>query len=313
MTAYEMEPEYVIPFQITKEIALENMHKRMDKGFYVSDKFTEYYVKAIPAYVPFWIVDTYYEDYQIWKYKEDSTKQTKYAKAGGRIHLEKLPVDGVRSLEDVITCGLGPYDYSKMIPNSQIMPVEDILTEESYKVKCEIGKEEAEEIAVKMIRSAFDREMKKKLNEASSDQLRSDPQFEIAGSQLVALPIWFLLIHAENRNYVAYVNGQTGKVVMTLPVFSEKAAISVAGRLLLIGGSIYGITYAFLSRALTGMRSEWGSALFAACAVWIPITCFAIYLCKDLMRDGMETFAKYKVHLKNVNAERNLSSLGKDL
>ena len=313
MIGNEIQPEYVIPFQITKEKALENLRQRMDQGFYVSKDFLEYEIKMIPAYVPFWLMDVFYEDHQVWRYKEASNEASKYAQAGGRIHLDRFSVDGIHDLEDVITCGLGPYDYAKMVPNSQIMPVEDVLKEESVTVECEIGKEEAEDVAAKMIQAAFNREIKNRVNVYKSKILRSEPRYEITNSTLVLLPIWFCVIYGNDGEYVAYVNGQTGKEVYTLPASPKKTALSFAGFLAAIVGSLFATMDLLYWNTAVKAGIDERTILFILGVIYLPITALLIYVAKEIWHEGVDASIKHKIHLNKVNAGQNLSFLKIDL
>lgn len=309
----ELQPEYVLPFQITKEAALEKLIQQMEKSFFLSKDFLKNKVKMIPAYVPFWLLDISYEDHQIWKYKVDGNEVSKYAEMGGKIHLDQFSIDGVHDLEDVITCGLAPYDYSQLVPNSQIMPVEDVLQEDSVTVKCEIGKDEAENTASKMIQAAFNREMKKKLFYPKSVMLSSEPDFWIENSTLVLLPIWYCVFYGDDGEYVAYVNGQTGKVVYTLPASPKKTALAYAGYFGGITGSIFAtmcwLYWYLLSR---GGINEW-TGLFALGVTYLPIMALLFYIAWESRWEGLNASMKYKGHLQKVNAEKNLTFLKKDL
>ncbi|MBR4734005.1 MAG: hypothetical protein IK081_14695 [Lachnospiraceae bacterium] len=313
-TENELQPEYIVPFQIAKETALEKLRQQMKESKYLSRDFLEYKVKMIPAYVPFWVMDISYEDHQVWKYKEISSDASyKYAKVGGKIRLDQFNVDGVHNLEDVITCGLCPYDYSQIVPNSQIMPVEDVLREDSITVKCEIGKEEAENTASKMIQAAFNREMKKRIYESNSKLLKTEPSFWIGNSTLVLLPIWFCVIYGNDGDYVAYVNGQTGKVVYTLPNAREKS-ISYFAKYLGIG---LGLLCAFLClphwKILFGEGLTPDNVLLAMSVIDLPILALLIYIAKRIWHEGTDASLKYKLHLLKVNSKQNLSFLKKDL
>jgi DNA-directed RNA polymerase subunit RPC12/RpoP len=56
-------PEYVMPFSITKERAIELVHKKIDHGIFIPraiKKFTPDCVRGI--YIPYWIVNAKFTD-----------------------------------------------------------------------------------------------------------------------------------------------------------------------------------------------------------------------------------------------------------
>ena len=308
----ELHAESIIPFLITKDLALEKLRHKMNESFYLSRDFLEYDVKMIPAYVPFWLMDIAYEDHQFWKYDGDVVGSFKYAKTGGRIHLDQFPVDGLRDLEDVITCGLAPYDYSQLVPNSQIMPVEDVLREESITVKCEIRRKEAEDMASKMIQAAFTREMKNKLSITEAELIKSEPGFSVKKSELVLLPIWFCVIDGDDGKYIAYVNGQTGKVVYTLPVSLKKTVFSYMKYFGAFFVSLFAIMCVPHWNILFDELMDQKSVLFVMSLANLPIWVLLIYFATELWREGRDASVKYLLHLKRVNADQNLSFLKKN-
>ncbi|MCR5460921.1 MAG: hypothetical protein K6F51_13670 [Acetatifactor sp.] len=309
----KMQPEYVIPFRITKEAALENLRRQMKLGPFVPDDFLGYEMKIIPAYVPFWLLDISYEDQQIWKYRGDRYEASKYAKAGGMIRLDQFSVDGVYDLEDVITCGLGPYDYSQLVPNSQIMPVEDVLQEECQVVECEVGREEAEKTATKMIQAAFNREIQKRLDENGAEMLRTEPVFRVDNSTLALLPIWFCIIYADDGDFIAYVNGQTGKVVYVLPAAREETVISFAKTCGAIVGGLSVMMCLFFWHLFTSINMNESSAWIILSTLCLPIMILLAYFAKESWKEGKAARQKYMLHLSKVNAAQNLSFLKMDL
>ncbi|MBO4748809.1 MAG: hypothetical protein J5546_00675 [Lachnospiraceae bacterium] len=218
-----LEPDYIIPFQITQEEAAEILHKRFRRGFFVPRRFKRFKVERLtPIYVPYWLIDMEYENMQFWKYKEKKDKYTseeKYVRVGGSIHLDKYSVDASQKLEDLAGQRIGPFDRAGM------KPFDAAYLSGYYADRFDVGEKDVESFAIANANELFDWEMQKKVLRLSPNLFRSNPKCKILSTQYALCPVWFLNVTMKDRVYTMLVNGQTGKVVFALPPAKLKMAL----------------------------------------------------------------------------------------
>ena len=64
-----LKPDYIIPFKVTKEEAEGIIRKNLKKGFFVPKGIKNFEAEKIRGiYVPFWLFDIRYKDFQYWMY-----------------------------------------------------------------------------------------------------------------------------------------------------------------------------------------------------------------------------------------------------
>ena len=64
-----LKPDYIIPFKVTKEEAEGIIRKNLKKGFFVPKVIKNFEAEKIRGiYVPFWLFDIHYKDFQYWMY-----------------------------------------------------------------------------------------------------------------------------------------------------------------------------------------------------------------------------------------------------
>lgn len=228
--ANEKRPDYIIPFQKTKEDCKDEYMKMIRNAFFVPKalKSPEYIEGFRGIYMPYWIYDvqqqgeinlsgkrtTIDEDYMI----------TSYYKFDGNLssHYEGIAYDGSSALTDTISRKLMPY---KMNSLREFSPV---YLSGFYADAADLEAEVYEEDVMALTEKRTGEFVK---NYYGLEPYTLDTKDESIVEQLgttitkesqAMLPIWFMSY--QNKDWVAYatVNGQTGKVVADLPVDFKK-------------------------------------------------------------------------------------------
>ena len=216
-----LEPDYIIPFKLTQEEAIERITSEIKNGLFVPHCFKQFEVKRLtPIYVPFWLIEMDYEDHQVWRYREKQGKNhyvDRFVNAGAHVRTDNFTVDGSSRLEDLAGERIGPFDLSGMVP------FDPAYLSGFYADRYDMGTKDVEKFAVDSIHEMFDDKMREKMAKISSDLYSSDPKHKILKTDYVFCPVWFLTVTMENRIYTMFVNGQTGKVVYAIPPSKKKA------------------------------------------------------------------------------------------
>ncbi len=209
-----LQPDYVIPFQITKEEAARLLQKSIRKGFFVPSCFKHFTVERLtPIYVPYWLVDVDYQDAQLWEYRDrgEDDDEIRYAKTAGKLKLDSYAVEGSSKLEDYAGQRIGPFDFSGLVP------FDPSYLSGYYADRFDAGTEEVEGFVNANVKEMFDWEMQKLVLNYSTDRIYSAPMHRLSNFRYALCPVWFLNVTMKKKVYTMLVNGQTGKVVFALP------------------------------------------------------------------------------------------------
>lgn len=226
----KLKPDYVIPFKKTKADAVEAL-KNFYKGHYLlPDNFTaNNRVEAIqPMYVPFWLFDS-----QINAQAEFRAKKVRRYDSGNMIvtetkvyncqrvakmGFEKIPVDGSKKMDDAYMESIEPFNYAELVPFSTAYLTGYLA--DKYDVDAENcaprADKRVENSAVDVLRSS--------VKDFNSVDLVNAAVVKDVGKVIYALvPVWILTTRYQDKPYTFMMNGQTGKVVGSLPFDSGKA------------------------------------------------------------------------------------------
>lgn len=216
----EKAPEFIMPFQITKEKAVELIREQFSKGLFIPKEVKNFEPNAVHGiYVPYWLVDARHAEANMYsaRFKKDRySYETRYFGRAGSIIVQNLPVDGSQMLSPKITQRLEPFDFSDM-KNFD----EDYLLG-FYSNTSDITNVQLEEIVAKRCHEEFDFEAMKTFG-GSSKRLAGTRQLDLIDRDVryAMLPVWFVTYKYKGFQNTVLVNGQTGKVVCGAP-WNEK-------------------------------------------------------------------------------------------
>ena len=228
-----LRPDYVIPFKKTKEDAIAAL-----KEFYKGKKLLpkafrdENRIKEIQSmYVPFWLFDSKVHASATFRAESDSVHETAdeiitetshySCERGGSMAFERIPVDGSERMDDSYMESIEPFDYSALVPFSAAYFTGHIA--DKYDVDAEASVPRADrrvhESAVGVLAgtvTGYDR--------CSIDGEASIIKEDGTVSYAMA-PVWILTTKYQDKPYTFMMNGQTGKVVGSVPIDRAKVLL----------------------------------------------------------------------------------------
>ncbi len=225
-----LKPDYVIPFKKTKEDAVAALKKFYEGKKLLPDAFTaNNRVEAIqPMYVPFWLFDSSVEAHASFRAKKIRRFETPNeivreihvynCERGGLMNFQRIPADGSKKMDDTYMESIEPFNYSDLVPFSAAYLTGYLA--DKYDVDAETSVPRAdsrmEQSALNVLASSVN----------GYDEVAEESHAIIKNEGKVTyamVPVWILTTRYENKPYTFMMNGQTGKVVGSLPYDSKKA------------------------------------------------------------------------------------------
>ena len=222
-------PDLMIPFSVDKKTAVDALEEFTKGKKLLPDAFTEKkrIEKITGVYVPFWLYSCHAKgsvQFEGIKSKKWEDSNFKYEKKDhfnvvrrGEMDFSRIPADASSQMDDATMDSLEPFDFSKAVDY-------DAAYFSGYLAdRYDVEEETARPRANERVENTFREKMKehvKNYNEVThkSDSIRlSDAKAEYA-----MLPVWMMSTKYEDNIYTFGVNGQTGKLVGSLPVDKGK-------------------------------------------------------------------------------------------
>lgn len=227
-----LRPDYIIPFQKTKEDCKDAYDKMMRFAIFAPKELKD--KKCIDGfrgiYMPYWLYDVkYQEPVSITGSKtslvDEYSVESIYRFDGDlNVNYQGISYDGSSSFSDNISEKIAPFDVKNM---KEFTPAylcgfygdtADVNKELYEKDAVQCAKELAGDYIEKHEKMKdFDIEISKEV-----DRELKKPMVE---TRRAMLPVWFMSYRNNDRVAYATVNGQTGKVVVDLPVDIKKYLI----------------------------------------------------------------------------------------
>ena len=264
----EFEPDYIIPFSITKEDAIARYEAYVAEKSYLPDDFREEdrIVSIQGTYGPFWLQDgtldfdfmfhtTYRAGYNIpW---------TREHRLSGTYDYSRVPADGSARMPNDMMDSIEPYDFSKLKPfSTEYLPgfIAERYTESLEDV--------TERLRTRIAQSAIG-EAKGKINLSKSEEDdeiefiedESDYNMQLGESAQVLLPVWLIVVSYQGKKYLVGVNGQTGEIAVNLPIDEKKQtkeALKETGKTALILSPFFIATNCLWIAIIVALFANWG-------------------------------------------------------
>ena len=221
-----LKPDFVIPFKKTKEEAVAALKKFYEGKKLLPDAFTaNNRVEAIQGmYVPFWLFDADIDAQGMYKASRSTTVTTEdeivtttdyyNCERAGTMKFERIRVDGSEKMDDTFMESIEPFDYSEMVPFSSAYFTGYLADKYDVDAEAAVGRaDERVNTSAKMCLAStvdgFDGV------EPTDDctVVKHDSAVHYA-----MVPVWILTTRYNNEPYTVMMNGQTGKVVGSLPI-----------------------------------------------------------------------------------------------
>ena len=241
-----LQPDYIMPFRITKEQAEGIIRSRLAQGAFIPEGIKNFEVEKLRGiYIPFWLFDIYYGDDQYWKYKVKRGKSTvtRYAHRLGDCFFHRMTLDASKNFNDDSSQRLEPFNMN------DLREFDAAYLTGFYSDRFDVGTDDLTSLAYDRAKELFDENVRKTLHHQSAKLEYSIPLHRIKNKEYALLPVWFLTFRYENMPYTILVNGQTGKMVGAVPFVKKKAGILFGG-LAAIFCILFGIIGAHLTPAV---------------------------------------------------------------
>ena len=222
-------PEVVIPFAVDKGQATAKLQEFVKGKKLLPKSFTENnrIEKVTGLYVPFWLYSCHAKGavtFEGVKTKHWEDSRYKYEKEDhyhvvrrGEMDFRRIPADASSQMDDAMMDSLEPYDFSKAV--SYDAAYFSGYLADRYDVK----QKEAQPRANDRVENTFQSKMREAVDGYTSVTQKSKSiQLSNAKAEYAMLPVWMMSTKYEDRIYSFGINGQSGKMVGSLPVDKGK-------------------------------------------------------------------------------------------
>ena len=220
----DLKPDYVIPFKLDKQAAIEALKKHMSgrkllpKVFSSQNHLEE--VKGV--YVPYWLFDGEAHakmlfrgtNVRMWADRDFNYTETSYysISRAGTLSFEHIPADGSTKMDDTMMESLEPFDFSEAV-DFQTAYLAGYLADR-YDVTADQTLARVNERAKTSTESLFNSTVGPY---ATIEPMQSAVQLQKSKVSYALYPVWLLQTKWNGQNYLFAMNGQTGKFVGDLP------------------------------------------------------------------------------------------------
>ena len=240
-----LKPDYVLPFQLSKEDAIKALKKHYLKKPLLPSTFSKanHLEEIKGVYVPFWMYDgeasgsaqfhaTQVHTYTSGDYEITETSHYDVRRAGS-LGFEKIPVDASSKMPDDYMDSIEPYDYSALKPfSTAYLPG---FLADKYDVSVEDSRERADKRCVGSLICALKGTVS---GYTTCNETSRNIHLKRGKVQYALLPVWLLNTKWEGKDFLFAMNGQTGKLVGNLPVSTKRVIglfAAIAAPLIAIG------------------------------------------------------------------------------
>ena len=248
----DYKPSKVIGFKYNRELALGMFKNWCKKRWFLPSDFktSQQLEKMTGLYVPFWVADCDMKiDYagigkkvRHWtsgNYRYTETKEYRITR-NARVLTKGIPADGESKIDDLLMEAIEPFDYNELKDFS--MSYFSGFFADKYDVDRAGVFPHIRERAVSAGKSVIDESI---TGYTSVRPERQNYNIQKTDWQYIMLPVWFMSYKYEGKIYEFVMNGQTGKLAGTPPLFKPKLAafssgIGFIGAILgLLGGLLF--------------------------------------------------------------------------
>ncbi|WP_296399453.1 hypothetical protein [Acidaminococcus timonensis] len=251
-----LKPDYVIPFTKTKDdavAALKEFYKGkrlLPAAFTANNRVQD----IQPMYVPFWLFDSKIhasadfqgEDDNVMETSDEIITETRVFQCirSGRMSFHKIPVDGSSKMDDTYMESIEPFDYSKMVPFSPAYLTGFLA--DKYDVDAEASVPRADERVERSAVGVLEETVKARGYDRTilKDSVVRKDEDQVA---YALAPVWILTTRYQDKPYTFMMNGQTGKMVGTLPYDNQKSLMIMGAVAAILTPALYFVAKMFLT------------------------------------------------------------------
>lgn len=220
-----LRPDYILPFKVSKEQALESLRKYYHGKRLLPKKFSaENHLEEIKGvYVPFWLfdgtasADMNYKATRVIsnRHGNEMVTTTEYydVRRSGTVKFTRIPADGSKKMPDELMDSIEPFDYTELKPfSTAYMPgfLADI-----YDVDDKASFERAQTRSTNTTMNIFDSTVS---GYSTLTPTYRDVKVQRERTAYALLPVWMLSTRWKDKTFIFAMNGQSGKFIGDLPV-----------------------------------------------------------------------------------------------
>jgi DNA-directed RNA polymerase subunit RPC12/RpoP len=223
----EYKPDGLIPFQITKEEAAAKIKEKFLANPFIPKEVKS---KAVPEnirgiYVPYWIVNARFTEASYIQAEVNNGEKivTKYYQRVGTCNFQNIPIDGSNILLDEVSSRLEPFYFAeaKEFDEDYLNGFYSNTSDMTYKNLQNAVAARCHELYSKEACSTVENG-KSFVNDAAYwAYIQDDPLY-------MMMPVWFFTFIYKNEPHTILINGQSGKVVGTMPWSKKKIGMLFA-------------------------------------------------------------------------------------
>ena len=220
----DFRPDYVLPFKKDRK-EVEAAYRALCKQSILTPRLfsKESTVKKIKGmYVPFWLYtfdgdasfNVRAQKVRVYRSGDDEVTETSSFRIHeeGTGHFERIPADAMKEMDNFMMDSIEPFDFSTL---EKFNPA--FLTG-FYTQRWDDSAADNEPRAKERAKSAMSAEAMEQVGTYTARTIESE-QFRWHNQRVeqVMIPIWMMYTEYKGRNYVFGMNGQTGKMMGTIP------------------------------------------------------------------------------------------------
>ena len=208
-------PEFVLPFSITKERAIEIVREKVGKGVFVPREIKNFSPELVRGiYIPYWVVNADFANAVVisGQVKSGKNSVTRYFGRAGRMNLKNLPIDASQALSDESSSRLEPFNLT------HLKPFDDDYLAGFYSNVSDVTYSDLRQATMLRATEYFNNEAIESVKASAKKVINSSPSLKLDNDMVYAmLPAWFITFKYKGKHNTILVNGDTGKVVCGLP------------------------------------------------------------------------------------------------
>ena len=241
-----LKPDLIIPFKKTKQDAVAALKKFYEGRWLLPSNFTaNNRVEAIqPMYVPFWLFDSQVEataefrasKVRVYDAGPDvvTERQVYTCQRAGTMRFTKIPADGSKKMDDSFMDSIEPFDYNELVDFTSAY-LTGYLAD-----KYDVSADDCTERVNKRMENSALEVLQNSVQGYTECNLEDSAVVKNIGKVFYAMvPVWILTTRYDNKPYTFMMNGQTGKVVGSLPYDTFKSFLYPAILALVLTPVIY--------------------------------------------------------------------------
>ncbi len=244
-----LKPDFVLPFKLEKDAALEALKKHYGKRYLLPQAFknANHLDEVKGVYVPFWLYDgssagdCEYEGVKEERKRQGQeeiiTKKYYHVERKGNLEFAKIPADASSKMDDKLMDSIEPYHYEDLKPFSKAYLTGYLA--DKYDVSVEEDSKRAIERAKQSTKDALFQDVK---GYTFVSTKREDIRVKQGKAYYAMLPVWLLTTRWNGQSFTFAMNGQTGKMVGDLPINKTKLWLTVLIATIIAAGITFAVS-----------------------------------------------------------------------